>query len=102
MISTVYSKCKHYWVKAKEPENPEYDYVAYSPPQLPPARINTQNNPAYVFVELTDCVAYESGLQVRDSSSPQATHQGEDEQREQQGDTDFSVANETCESDEYI
>ena len=95
MISTVYSikKCNHYRVK---PEDHEYDYVAFSPPQLPPPRINTQNNPAY------DCVTYESGLQMRDSSSPQATHQGKDVHREQQGDTDFSVANENYESDEYI
>ena len=36
-----------------------YDYVNF-PPQPPPPRIPTHNNPAYVQVELTECVAYTS------------------------------------------
>ena len=39
-----------------------YDYVNHpsSPPQPPPPRIVTHNNPAYVQVELTECIAYTS------------------------------------------
>ena len=39
-----------------------YDCVNHhsSPPQPPPPRIATHNNPAYVQVELTECVAYTS------------------------------------------
>ena len=39
-----------------------YDCVNHHPfpPQPPPPRIATHNNPAYVQVELTECVAYTS------------------------------------------
>ena len=35
-----------------------YDYI--SPPQLPPPRLTTHDNPAYERVVLNDCVAYSS------------------------------------------
>ena len=46
-----------------------YDCVNHhpSPPQPPPPRIATHNNPAYVKVELTECVAYTS---THDPGSP--------------------------------
>ena len=74
-----------------------YDQVIYAgPPPLPPERIQTQDNPAYVKVELTDCIAYEKGLQLPDNPSPQrhpTTHQVEDEQNELERDTVNSVMN---------
>ena len=39
-----------------------YDCVNHHPPppQPPPPRVPTHNNPAYVQVELTECIAYTS------------------------------------------
>ena len=52
---------KHRTTRRREAQH-VYDCVNHysSPPQLPPPRIATHNNPAYVQVELTKCAAYTS------------------------------------------
>ena len=56
--------CRKRWKKTiTRQEEPDhiYDYIDVSvPPQLPPRRLTTQENPAYEKVELNDCVAYSS------------------------------------------
>ena len=54
---------KHWKKTITRPEEPDhiYDYIDVSvPPQLPPPRLTTQENPAYEKVVLNDCVAYSS------------------------------------------
>ena len=52
-----------YRKKTSRQEDHVYDYVEpSSPPQLPPSRLTTHDNPAYERFELKDCEAYSSGL----------------------------------------
>ena len=53
---------KHFKRTNREEEH-IYDYVEPSnPPQLPPPRLTTHDNPAYERFKLKDCGAYSSGL----------------------------------------
>ena len=53
-----------YWKHCKKTQEEHiYDYIESSiPPQLPPPRLTTRDNPAYEKVILSDCVAYSSRL----------------------------------------
>ena len=97
MITTIYCIYRHNKRKIKEHI---YDHVIYAgPPPHPPDHIQTQDNPAYVHVELIDCIAYKRGLQMSDNSSPQrhltlTTHQDENEQNEQEREAVGGMMNE--------
>lgn len=61
--------CVIYW-KCCRHRQTEHIYACVdhvTPPQLPPRPVTTQENPAYVQVELTDCVAYTSDLPGKSS-----------------------------------
>ena len=48
-----------FWKRCKKRQiEHTYDYAI--PPQLPPPRLTTHDNPAYEKVILNDCVAYSS------------------------------------------
>ncbi len=56
MPAVIYWK---HWKKTVSEQDHIYDCVEPSvPPQLPPPRLTTHDNPAYEKFELKDCVAY--------------------------------------------
>ena len=55
-------------------------------PPLPPQCMQTQDNPVYVKVELTDCIAYERGPDRPSLHHLPTTHLSEDMQQKEQRD----------------
>ena len=57
-----------YRKKTSREEEHVYDYAeSSSPPQLPPPRLTTHDNPAYEKFELKDCEAFSSGFKTAES-----------------------------------